>query len=177
MVLIRPGGGWAQATKSQVRAGHPGRPWEPPAAGTSSALGGDAPGVGGGRTGEEESEGRGRVSAEAAVSAGRPSRRQSLTGLGVCSVARPRCRGSWPRPGPLPSSFQSPSGDARSTSNCLSHAHLQRRGLSPALGPWLLGGRITRDPPRKPPSCCPGKACLLLSHLCLRPGVLALCWL
>ncbi|CAI9154343.1 unnamed protein product [Rangifer tarandus platyrhynchus] len=45
---------------------------------------------GGERMGEEDSEGRGRVSVEAAVSAGRPSRHQPLTGLGVCSVARPR---------------------------------------------------------------------------------------
>lgn len=101
--------------------------------------------------GEEDSEGRGRVSVEVAVSAGRPSRHQPLTGLGVCSVARPRCRGSWPRPGPHPSSFQPPSGDARSTCNCLSHACLQRRGPSPT-GSWEA------ESPGTHPGSCPAAA-------------------
>ena len=109
---------------------------------------------GGESTGEEESEGLGRVSAEAAVSAGRPSRHQSLTRLGVCSVARPRLRGSWPRPGPHPSSFQPPSGDARSTCNCLSHARLQRwaRALPSGTGSWEA------ESPGTHPGSCPAAA-------------------
>ena len=115
----------------------------------------------------------GREAEEQAAGGGRPSRPQSLTGLGVGTVARPRRRGSWPRPGPLPSSSQPPSEDARSTCNRPSHAHLQRQGHEPgSQGRWLLGGRITRDLPRKPPSC-PGKACLLLGRLRLWPAVLS----
>lgn len=155
-----------------MRTSRPGRPCEP-STGASIALGGDAPGVEGrGRVEARERDGA-RGSEGQAARGGRPSRHQSLTGLGVCTVARPRHRGSWPRPGPLPSSSQPPSEDARSTCSRPSRAQLQRQGHEPSSrGRWPLGGRIIRDLPRKPPSC-PGKACLLLGRLRSWPAVLS----
>lgn len=76
--------------------------------------------------GEEESEDEEGVSAEVVVVRGGGAGAVPHWAGRLLSGQTER-RGSWPRPGPLPSSFQPPSGDAGSTCNCLSHARLQRQ--------------------------------------------------